>query len=43
MKKNKRDLRILIIFGGEGLKHLENFPKERVETFNSYKELHSIV
>ena len=34
---------ILIIFGGEGLKHLDNFPKERVETFNSYKELHSIV
>ena len=34
---------ILIIFGGEGLKHLDKFPKERVETFNSYKELHSIV
>ena len=32
-----------IIFGGEGLKHLDKLPRKLVKTFNSYNELHSIV
>lgn len=37
-----KDFGVKIIFGGEGMNHLDNIPKDLVISFKSYKELSSL-